>query len=339
MTQILGLTCISEELKEKDKTKYSFRTMTRKRFNDLCVKNGRDEAIKQLSARILHNVRTTRYIIRHCISNNILHYRLSSALFPLITDQNTNVSYEDLPDQISITEELKFAGKIAKKFNITIGSHPDQFNVLASPDRNKVNRTINELNFQASVLDMLGLPQDHTAPMNIHINYSPKMDESLEIVATRFFRNLSMCDKGVYKRLTIENEDKGFFNVDNCIKFSDYLFETFGAMIPVCYDNLHDFCNPSEGDPSIAFNAERCAYTWVKQTEKLHFNEDNFIAPVFHWSEGRPEKPRSHADYFALGNFPPNIAIEPDKPVKWECEVKQKDKAIRLLRENLSQKP
>jgi UV DNA damage endonuclease len=334
MTQILGLTCISEELKEKDKTKYSFRTMTRKRFNDLCVKNGRDEAIKQLSARILHNVRTTRYIIRHCISNNILHYRLSSALFPLITDQNTDVSYEDLPDQISITEELKFTGKIAKRFNITIGSHPDQFNVLASPDRDKVNRTINELNFQASVLDMLGLPQDHTAPMNIHINYSPKMDESLEIVATRFFRNLSMCDKGVYKRLTIENEDKGFFNVDNCIKFSDYLFETFGANIPVCYDNLHDFCNPSE-ESSIKWQAERCAYTWVNNGE----GDNNFISPVFHWSEGKPEKPRSHADYFALGNFPPNIAIDPDQPAKWECEVKQKDKAIRLLRENLSQKP
>ena len=334
MTQILGLTCISEELKEKDKTKYSFRTMTRKRFNDLCVKNGRDEAIKQLSARILHNVRTTRYIIRHCISNNILHYRLSSALFPLITDQNTDVSYEDLPDQISITEELKFTGKIAKRFNITIGSHPDQFNVLASPDRDKVNRTINELNFQASVLDILGLPQDHTAPMNIHINYSPKMDESLEIVATRFFRNLSMCDKGVYKRLTIENEDKGFFNVDNCIKFSDYLFETFGANIPVCYDNLHDFCNPSE-ESSIKWQAERCAYTWVNNGE----GDNNFISPVFHWSEGKPEKPRSHADYFALGNFPPNIAIDPDQPAKWECEVKQKDKAIRLLREISSQKP
>jgi UV DNA damage endonuclease len=279
-------------------------------------------------------VRTTRYIIRHCISNNILHYRLSSALFPLITDQNTDVSYEDLPDQISITEELKFTGKIAKRFNITIGSHPDQFNVLASPDRDKVNRTINELNFQASVLDMLGLPQDHTAPMNIHINYSPKMDESLEIVATRFFRNLSMCDKGVYKRLTIENEDKGFFNVDNCIKFSDYLFETFGANIPVCYDNLHDFCNPSE-ESSIKWQAERCAYTWVNNGE----GDNNFISPVFHWSEGKPEKPRSHADYFALGNFPPNIAIDPDQPAKWECEVKQKDKAIRLLRENLSQKP
>ena len=39
---------------------------------------------------------------------------------------------------------------------------------------------------------MLGLPQDHTAPMNIHVNYNPKEDETLEVVATRFFRNLSM---------------------------------------------------------------------------------------------------------------------------------------------------
>jgi len=326
----LGLTCISEELKEKDKKKYSFRTMTRKRFNDLCVKDGIDEAIKELSQRILHNVRVTRYIIRHCIDNNILHYRLSSALFPLITDENTDVCYDDLPDKICIEEELKFAGKIAKQFNLTIGSHPDQFNVLASCNREAVSRTINELNFQASILDKLGLPQDHTAPMNIHINYTPQADETLELVATRFFRNLSMCNSGVYKRLTIENEDKGFFNVDNCIKFSEHLFNTFGVGIPVCYDNLHDFCNPSE-DHNISFQAERCAYTWVNQGE----GDNNFLAPVFHWSEGTPEKPRSHAEYFALGNVPPHIAIEPNKEAKWECEVKGKDKAIRLLRKNL----
>ena len=138
------------------------------------------------------------------------------------------------------------------------------------------------------------------------------------------------CNEGVFNRLTIENEDKGFFNVDNCIKFSEYLWNTFGLNIPVCYDNLHDFCNPSE-DHNVAFQAERCAYTWVNQGEGDH----NFIAPVFHWSEGTPEKPRSHAEYFALGNVPPHIAIEPNKEAKWECEVKGKDKAIRLLRKNL----
>ena len=330
MTQILGLTCISEQLKDKDKKKYSFRTMTRKRFNDLCVIHGRDEAIKQLSERILHNVIVTQYIINHCHSSDIRHYRLSSALFPLLTDKTLEISFEDLPNHAQINQELRFAGLIAQTFKISIGSHPDQFNVLASNNRDAVDRTINELNFQASILDKLGLPQDHTAPMNIHINYTPQADETLELVATRFFRNLSMCDKGVYKRLTIENEDKGFFNVDNCIKFSDYLFKTFKANIPVCFDNLHHMCNPSELS-SIVHQAERCAYTWVNQGE----GENNFIAPVFHWSEGKPEKPRSHADYFALGNVPPTIAIEPNKQVKWECEVKQKDKAIKVLRIHL----
>lgn len=324
----LGLTCISEELKDKDKKKYSFRTMTRKRFHDL----ERSDAIHQLSERILHNARATRYIINHCILHNIFHYRLSSALFPLITDAQTDVTLDDL-NPICLTqikEELEFAGKIAKKYNISIGSHPDQFNVLASTNEDAVNRTINELNFQASVLDMVGLPQDHTAPMNIHINYTPKADEDLRMVADRFLNNLMRCNPNVYNRLTIENEDKGFFNVDNCINFSEYLFDAYDFNLPVCYDNLHDFCNPSE-ERNIIFQAERCAYTWVNQGEGDH----NFIAPVFHWSEGKPEKPRSHADYFALGNHPPHIAIDPDKSVKWECEVKGKDKAIRLLRKNL----
>lgn len=331
MTQILGLTCISEQLKEKDKKKYSFQTMTRKRFNDLCNKEGRNEALNQLSQRILHNINNTEYIINHCHSSNIGHYRLSSALFPLLTDQTLEISLEDLPHQARIVQGLKLIGLIAEKFGISIGSHPDQFNVLASPDRDKVSRTINELNFQASVLDMIGLPQDHTAPMNIHINYSPKDDETLEVVATRFFRNLSMCDAGVYNRLTIENEDKGFFNIDNCIKFSEYLFETFGANIPVCADNLHHQCNPSEV-ADFAWQAERCAYTWVNNGE----GDNHFISPVFHWSEGKPEKPRSHADYIAFGNFPPYIAIDPDKPVKWEIETKAKDHAIKLLQKQMA---
>lgn len=325
---ILGLTCISEILKDEDKKKYSFRTMTRKRFHDL----ERSNAIHQLSERILHNARTTRYIINHCISHNIFHYRLSSALFPLITDAQTDVTLDDL-NPICLTqikEELEFAGKIAKKYNISIGSHPDQFNVLASTNEDAVNRTINELNFQASVLDMVGLPQDHTAPMNIHINYTPKMDEGYGMVADRFYKNLMRCDAGVFNRLTIENEDKGFFNVDNCINFSEYLFDAYEFNLPVCYDNLHDFCNPSE-EKSIAWQAERCAYTWVNQGD----GDNNFLAPVFHWSEGTPEKPRSHAEYFALGNTPPHIAIDPDEPAKWECEVKGKDKAILLLRKML----
>ena len=346
---ILGLTCISEELKEKDKKKYSFQTMTRKRFNDLCVRESRNEAVEQLSERIENNLYVTQYVLRHCGSNDIKHYRLSSSLFPLLTDQTLELAYADLPNHKTLDTELKLIGKIAKTLNISLSSHPDQFNVLASANENAVNKSINELNFQASLFDKMGLPQDHTAPMNIHINGTPPEIESnndpdsinnarIAEMAERFYNNLMRCDQGVYNRLTIENEDKGFWNVDNILKFSDYIFDKYKFILPVCYDNLHDFCNPSK-TINITWQAERCADTWVNPN-KPHTDGcstiADFHAPVFHWSEGKPEKPRSHADYFALGRFPPRIAIDPNRPAIWECEVKLKDIAIQKLKENMN---
>tara|TARA_R110001592_G_scaffold321636_1_gene600210 strand:- start:18 stop:1070 length:1053 start_codon:yes stop_codon:yes gene_type:complete len=341
---ILGLTCISEELKDNNKKKYSFQTMTRKRFNDLCSKENKNEAIKQLSERVLHNILVTQYILRHCNLRNINHYRLSSSLFPLLTDQTLGLNLESLPNLPQIKQELRFVGLIALTFKISISIHPDQFNVLASANENAINKTIIELNFQSSILDMMGIPQDHTAPMNIHINGTPPEIESnndpdsilnarIKEMADRFYNNLMRCDEGVFNRLTIENEDKGFWNVDNILSFSDYIYEKYNFILPVCYDNLHDFCNPSK-TINIAWQAERCADTWVNQN-KLHTDDceavSDFHAPVFHWSEGRPDKPRAHADYFSLGRIPPHIAIDPNKPAIWECEVKGKDKAILML--------
>ena len=342
---ILGLTCISEELKEKDKAKYSFKTMTRKRFNDLCNTIGRNEALSQLSERILHNVVVTQYIINHCARTNIRHYRVSSSLFPLVTDESLEISLEDLPDYPRIKEELRLAGLMALSFKISISTHPDQFNVLASTNQKSVERTIKELNFQSSILDKLGLPQDHTSPINIHLNCGVGTPKKLEIdaeslnnfviseVAYRFYKNLMRCDQGLIKRLTLENEDRGHWNVDNILKFSEYLFNKYDLNIPICYDNLHDNCNPSEV-LNIKWQAERCAYTWVKQGNVDLIKGSHFIAPVFHWSEGRNDgsnNPRAHGDYFSFKNYPPTIAIDPNNEAKWECEVKAKDLAIRKL--------
>ena len=341
----LGLTCISEQLKLKDKKKYSFQTMTRKRFNDLCSTSGRGEAIKQLSERILHNVIATQHILEHCRQIGLSHYRLSSNLFPLVTDQTLDIDLDSLPNINWIKNELTLIGMDSHEGGlqgikgiprITIGMHPDQFNVLASSNETSVNKTIAELNMQAWIMDVIGLPQTHEAPINIHVNGTPPEIElegldpdsinnmRIKEMAERFYNNLMRCDEGVYNRLTIENEDKGFWNVDNIITFSEYIFHKYNFNLPVCYDNLHDFCNPSE-ERNIIFQAERCAYTWVDQ------DDGEFIAPVFHWSEGKPEKPRAHADYFALGNYPPTIAINPNNEAKWECEVKLKDIAIGKL--------
>jgi len=314
----LGLVCISEQLKLVDKKKHSFQTMTRKRFNDLCNSVGRDKAISSLSKRVLHNILLTKDIVRHCIDSDISHYRLSSSLFPLVTDQTIGLSIDDLTDADSIIKQLKYLGILANK-KVSIGSHPDQYNVLASQNQGAVGRTIDELNFQAKVFDLIGLPRDHSAPMNIHINYSPKGSESMGDVAERFCKNLLRCNQGVISRLTVENEDKGFCSVKNALLFNLHLKSKYNICVPVCYDNLHDSCNGGVGAAQMRVNAELCKATWPKG-----------IVPVFHWSEGLPDKPRSHADYVAEGNFPF------DMDVVFEVECKAKDMAIAKLKEQMA---
>jgi len=323
-----GLVCISEKLKKQDKT-LAFRAMTRKSFLDWRKKYADGKcnfsAEYLLEERIIHNVRLTQQILKHCAINDIFHYRLSSKLFPLITDTTLNLSIENFSNFNSIKAELKTIGEIAKKHGIAISIHPDQFNVLASKRSDVVQKTIRELNFHAKILDMIGLPQDYSAPINIHpsvsIHPSTKTkddtEENLREIVDRFYEGFKQCDKGVQKRLVVENEDKGCWNCGNMfIYFYNYCGTKHGHFFPLTYDNLHDHCNPTifqEEKVTQEQNVQAFAGTW----------KDN--VPVFHYSWGRDDKFRSHADYAAE-----NIPVY-DMEIIWECELKAKDYAIEQL--------
>lgn len=322
----LGLVCISEQLKTINK-EIAFKTMTRKRFNDLVKLHNREYAIKELTNRILTNIEVTSLVIKHCEEKGIAHYRLTCAGFPLITDPTLDLSFDKLHDPKNIKLELNLLGKQIQKSNVSIGSHPDQFNVLASLNTDAVDKTIEELNFQSSILDYMRLPNNLNCPVNIHVNASPKnknalISEQIQELGDRFYQGFSRCSESVRNRLTIENEDKGFFSVQNILRFHKYLKSKYNVSIPICYDNLHDECNNDCGN-DIETNMNLCVKTWPKN-----------VTPVFHWSQGIPDKPRSHRDYFSSNYFPPESARE----IKWECEVKAKDYAIcQLLTEYQTQ--
>jgi UV DNA damage endonuclease len=291
----IGLVCISEILKEQNKQN-AFQTMTRSRFNAL----PRTDAIAQLSSRIRHNASLCVKIIQHCASIGIKHYRISSSLFPLITDETLGLCYSDLPDWQSIQQILLQAGDTARRLGITLSSHPDQFNVLPSLNQDTVRRTIRELNHQAFVLDLFGCPQDYSAPMCLHLNLSfDSNKESILQYMSRFSRAFNSCDSGVRQRLVLENEDKGFWNCENLYKY----FKPF----PLVFDNLHDQCNRS----SV------CHFNLFKSTW------GNFT-PVMHWSEGTADKPRSHADF--ASHLP--LIVQNNLDCVWEFELKGKDHAI-----------
>ena len=292
----LGLVCISEILKANEKI--AFKTMTRKSFNSM----NRDAAIVALSSRILHNTIVVRQIIAHLSNVGISHYRISSCMFPLVTDPSLQLSYTDLPDLDAIKKNLESAGSLSRECNISLSCHPDQFNVLASYNPSVVEKSIHELNHQSHVLDLMGCPQDLSSPMCLHLNRAPDFKrETVQQYKERFLANLSCCSAGVQSRLVLENEDKSFWNCRN-------LYEHFSDVRALVYDNLHDACNSSyEHDNTVAlFKA-----TWRE------------YVPVFHWSEGINGS-RAHAD--RASHIP--VCVTDNLDCTWEVELKAKDFAI-----------
>ena len=125
MQTILGLTCISEELKEKDKAKYSFRTMTRKRFNDLCNSEGRDEAIFQLSEEFCTML---VLLLLFCIiasSQILVTIGLVAIYVPWLLMKHWKSILKSF--DIEAIKQISTYGILAKTLNISMGSHPINF--------------------------------------------------------------------------------------------------------------------------------------------------------------------------------------------------------------------
>ena len=313
MSVIYGLVCASEVLKDFDKA-IAFKTITRKRFNDLIKQKNRETALGELSGKILHNIKITAQTIKHCSFNKITHYRLSSKLFPLVTDQALEIQLDKLPDIKEIKEELANTGQIIKDLDISVSIHPDQFNILASEKPEVSEKTIRELNFLAWILDEMGMPQSYHCPINIHPSVSTKdpTDINLKKIVDRFWRNFQKTNDGVKKRLVVENEDKGCWNCMNLFKyFHIYTRETYGHPFPLTYNDFHNKCNPSKiNNQQITDeqNIQAFYHTWG-------------VTPVFHWSSAKSDFLDEQIPEF---NNTDGISLS----IKWECEAKSRDKAI-----------
>lgn len=289
-----NLCCISKSLASEG---HKFQTMTWARFSKL----PREEAIRTVSERTLNNIRVTHKILEQCVSKG-WGYRVSSALFPLLTYDVAELDLEEYPHYNAIMEALNDCAKVIRENSIRISCHPDQFNVLASLGKAQVEKTIKELNHHGWLMDMLGAHRDYRCPINIHVNNTK--GEPAEI-ADRFMMNLYKCHESVRSRLVIENEDKGIWT-------PKLLVENF--QIPITYDNLHHKCLPDGFTQDQAHCL--CYMTWMR---------GGYFKPLFHYSESHPDKPnpRSHAD---MPTAIPSQSISMD--VDYDVELKFKDEAI-----------
>lgn len=299
-----NLCCIDNELAQK---KIGFKTMTWSQFNKLRQQN-EDQALETLGSRWLNNVQVTAQIIKRCEANG-WGYRVSSSLFPCLTHPQFDYFYSQVPQWKQIKKEfdhIAFFNHDPKTGGqkVRLSIHPDQFNVLASENEDAVKKTITELNFHGWLMDMLGCEKSPQNPINIHINRSTGLP--LKDIVHIFIDNLLRCHESVTHRLTVENEDKGIWNVRNLM----YIAATY--KVPVTFDTLHNQCLPSE-KLTEKEAIELCSATWGK------------FRPLFHYSESdlTSKNPRTHAEM--------PVGTPPKADVDWDIELKAKCFAIKRI--------
>jgi len=264
----LGYACINNTLKQNKIT--TNRGMIKKTFQE--------RGLLYASELALKNVQDLHTIIEWNTKNNIKVFRMSSDLFPWMSEYTIS----DLPDWQEISNMLLNAGTLAMQSNMRLSFHPGPFNILCSPREDVVENTIKELGQHAFILDCMGLPINNTHKINIHIGgaYGDKSS-----AMDRWITNFKRLSESTKKRLTIENDDK-----PSMYAVEDLLYVSESTGVPIVFDFHHHDCHP--GNLSKEQALRYAIHTWPKG-----------IKPMTHYSSSRKNyedgnvKVVAHADY------------------------------------------
>lgn len=297
----LGYCCINLTLQKK-KITYS-RDMQQATFNA--------RGLSYASELALQNSEDLIKVLRWNVENNVEVFRIGSGIFPW----SNKYKLSQLPDFARISRNLEVAGDIINASNMRVTSHPDHFVKLASLRPDVVDSSIQELEHHSEVFDLMNLPKNPTAAINIHVG----MNFSKE-TADRWCTAALRLSQSAFSRLVVENDDKetGFSVCD----LVTYIHSQIGT--PVTFDYFHHEFHTSGLDAHDAFHM---AYATWPDTPLFHYSESKKI------HEGINCNPRAHSDY-ALSKIDTfNCDVDID------LEVKMKELALFKYRELYGTKP
>jgi len=266
-----GYCCINTTLQKSDKITTN-RSMIKRTFAE--------KGIEYASELALANVKDLVKIINWNNRQGIKLFRISSDMFPWMSEYNLS----DLPDYDKISNILRGAGKIAMDNGQRLTFHPGPFDVLASTTQSVVDKCIKDLNKHGEIMDLLGLPRNHSAPINIHVNTT---QGGKEASMQRFCDNFHLLDASVRTRLVVENDDK-----EKQYTTEDLYQGVYSKVgVPITFDYHHHWCHPGELTQEEALKL--ASTTWPKGIKQLvHYSSCQMI----HEDETQTNK-RAHADY------------------------------------------
>jgi UV DNA damage endonuclease len=272
---------------------------------------------------VIANLQDLAKIIEWNSENDFQVYRMSSALFPWMSEYEIR----KMPRFNEIKQALEYAGKLAMDAGQRLSFHPGQFNVLGSPTERMVSNTVVDLNQHAEIMDLMGLPLTTEYPINIHLGgaYGNK-ESAMDRFCKNFKKHLS---ESAQKRLIVENDDKGsMFSVTDLYSG---VYERIG--IPITFDyHHHRFCTGGLTEEEAVKLASK---SWPKDIRQMtHYSScrKTFEEPT--------QKAQSHADYVyeKINDYGLELDMEVESKTKEQAVIKYKKDLLEgtLLNEYLN---
>ena len=251
---------------------------------------------ERLEKTIAANLSCLQKILLYNVEHGLLFLRITSDLVPFASHEICTYPWQE-----QFAEIFWDLGDYCKKHGFRISMHPDQFVLLNAPDPGVLERSIDELAYQSSVLDLMGL--DRTAKVQVHVGgvYGNK-----EASMDRFVMNYSRLDQKIRARLVIENDER-LYSVADCRN----IHERTG--IPVILDTFHHALN-NQGEP-VGAALSTLAKTWA---------EHDGIPMVDYSSQQEGKRPGAHAEHIVPVDF--SQFLNDSRPSDFDIMLEIKDK-------------
>jgi UV DNA damage endonuclease len=251
-----------------------------------------------------HNASALEAAVRHCASLGIGAFRMTSQILPLATHPESGYGLDALDPGGRIEDAFRAAGETARRLEVRLSLHPDQFVVLNSARPAVVASAVGELEHQAVVAELVGAD---TIVLHAGSAAGGRHD-----ALDRLAAGLERLSDRARTRLALENDDRFFAP-------QDLLPLCRATGVPLVYDVHHHRCHPDE--LGVAEATDLAAETWGGREPWVHISSprDGWDAP----------NRRPHADYIAPGDFPAEWI---GRTLTIDVEAKEKERAVLAIR-------
>ena len=238
--------------------------------------------------------------------NKITFYRMSHTIVPLATHKDVDFDYINL-----FKEKWIKIGDYIKMNNMRVDSHPNQYCILNSTNKDVVNNSFDILKFNYNLFKAMGIK----SKVVLHIgSLNGNKDDAIK----RFKENFYKLDKNIRDMVTLENDDK-IFNIVDTLNLCEELD------IPMTLDYHHYLCN--KNGEKLHDYLDRIINTW----------KNTGLNPKIHFSTPKNKKEfRSHSDFIDYKSFVKFLNIllpfNCDFDIMLECKAKE-EALFRLSRQ------